>query len=78
MATGNGNIPAAPSSKMPFDRAVYLKVLPLVYAAIAGVFAAMMGFGYELTSADIPGSLLSGAVIAYLVQFVLKSSKNDQ
>lgn len=78
MATSNGNIPAAPTSKMPFDRAVYLKVLPLVYAAIAGVFAAMMGFGYELTSADIPGSLLSGAVIAYLVQFVLKSSKNDQ
>ena len=60
---------------LPFDKAVYFKVLPLVYLAFALLFAtASLVFGYEMTSADLPGSLLSGGVIAYLIQFVLISS----
>ncbi len=75
MGNAGGNMPA-PSSKLPFDKALYLKVLPLVYLAFALVFASMMAFGYQLTAADIPGSLLAGGVIAYLVQFVMKSKSS--
>ncbi len=66
----------APSSKLPFDKALYLKVLPLVYLAFALVFTILSAFGYNLTNADIPGSLLAGGIIAYLVQFVMKSKSN--
>ena len=76
MENVGGNM-AAPSSKLPFDKALYLKVLPLVYLAFAVVFAILMAFGYKLTSADIPGSLLAGGIIAYLVQFVLKSKSSQ-
>ncbi|MCB0530985.1 MAG: hypothetical protein H6574_15020 [Lewinellaceae bacterium] len=73
----NGRTMAAPSSMLPFDKVLYFKVLPFVYLTISVVFAIMMAFGYELTKADIPGSLLAGGLIAYLVQFVMKS-KNSQ
>ena len=63
----------APRTKLPFDLALFLKVLPLVYLAFAVVFGVALTFGYELTNADIPCSLLAGGVIAYLVQFVMKS-----
>lgn len=76
MGNAGGNM-AAPSSKLPFDKALYLKVLPIVYLALASIFATMMAFGYQLTNADIPGSLLAGGVIAYLVQFVLKSKSSQ-
>lgn len=75
MGNAGGNM-AAPSSKLPFDKALYLKVLPLVYLAFAVVFATMISFGYHLTSADIPGSLLAGGLVAYLVQFVIKSQSS--
>lgn len=77
LATQNagGSMPATSGSKLPFDSTLYLKVLPIVYLSFAVIFAAAALFGYELTSADIPGSLLSGAVIAYLVHFVMKSTK---
>ena len=63
--------------RFPLDKALFFKVLPMVYLGFATVFAtAVMLFGYEMTSADVPGSLLAGGLIAYLVQFVMKS-KND-
>lgn len=62
--------------KLPFDRARFMQVLPIVYLGAAVVFGtAIAFFGYELTNADIPGSLLSGLVVAYLIQFVLGSKK---
>ena len=76
MGNGGGNM-AAPSSKLPFDKTLYFKVLPFVYLAFALVFATLTVFGYQLTNADIPGSLLAGALIAYLVQFVLKSKSSQ-
>ncbi|MEZ4962147.1 MAG: IPTL-CTERM sorting domain-containing protein [Saprospiraceae bacterium] len=64
---------------LPFNKTLYFKVLPLVYLGFALVFAiATKVFGYEITNADIPGSLLSGAVIAYLFQFVLVTSNSKK
>ena len=76
MGTAGGNM-AAPSPSLPFDKALFLKVLPTVYLAFAVVFATLTLFGYELTNADIPGSLLAGGLIAYLVQFVMKSKSSQ-
>jgi hypothetical protein len=57
--------------KLPFNTKGFFTVLPWVYAAIAGFFALVIfAFGYELTSADVPGSLLAGAIVAYLIHFV--------
>ena len=59
------------SWSLPFDRASYFRILPLVYLGIALVFTlAILWFGYEMTAADVPGSLLAGGVIAYLIHFV--------
>lgn len=62
--------------KLPFDKTRFMQVLPMVYLGIAVAFGAVIAlFGYELTNADIPGSLLSGLVVAYLIQFVFGSKK---
>ena len=73
IGSANHGMATAPRTKLPFDLALFLKVLPLVYLAFAVVFGVATAFGYELTNADIPCSLLAGGVIAYLVQFVMKS-----
>ncbi len=71
MATGNAGNLAAPSGRLPFDKNSYLRVLPKTYLAIASLFAAALALGYSPEWADIPGALLTGAVAAYLVHFVL-------
>ncbi|MBK9337386.1 MAG: hypothetical protein IPM98_12730 [Lewinellaceae bacterium] len=76
MGNAGGNM-ALPSSKLPFDKALYFKVLPVVYLVFLVVFATLMAFGYNLTNADIPGSLFAGGLIAYLVQFVMKSTSDQ-
>ena len=70
---------ASQRSKFPFNQALYFKLLPYVYLAIAAIFVAAIVFtGYELTSADIPGSIIAGGILAYLVHFVLLTSKRDE
>lgn len=76
MENVGGNM-TAPSALFPFDKGLFLKVLPRVYLAFAFLFATMMALGYELTNADIPGSVLAGGLIAYLVQFVMKSKSSQ-
>ncbi len=74
--TASASASASASSRRKFDKATFFKVLPYVYLGFVVIFATAISlFGYELTNADIPGSLLSGLVIAYLVQFVMKSTK---
>lgn len=64
--------------RLPFNRAIYFSVLPIVYLTITLVFAiAILVFGYELTSADVPGSIFAGAIIAYLVHFVKASGTEE-
>lgn len=75
---GTQSFSARTKWSLPFDKATFFKVLPFVYLGFFMVFAiAMTLFAYELTNADIPGSLLSGMVIAYLIQFVKKSTKEN-
>ena len=64
--------------RWPFDRSVYFRILPIVYLLIGLVFTvAILLFGYELTNADIPGSLIAGAIITYLAHFVKLSSDKE-
>ncbi|MBK7410139.1 MAG: IPTL-CTERM sorting domain-containing protein [Saprospirales bacterium] len=77
MGGSGGKVSGSTSSwKLPFDRTSYFRILPIVYLGIAVVFTlAVVLFGYEMTSADVPGSLLAGPIIAYLVHFVKGSNK---
>ena len=75
MSSTTGEMAATNRWQLPFDKGLFFKVLPYVYLGFVAIFAsAILLFGYELTNADVPGSLLSGLVIAYLIQFVMKSS----
>ena len=59
------------NKKIPFDKHSYFRILPLVWAGLAAVFAiAVFGFGYEMTDADVPGGLIAGAAGAYLIHVV--------
>lgn len=53
---------------LPFDKAFFPKALLFIGLAVVAVFAvAIAFFGYEMTSADLPGSLLAAPLLAYLV-----------
>ena len=55
----------------PFDKAAFGKMLVLVMLGLAVVFSlAVSAFGYEMTDADVPGSLVAGPVLAYLLHLV--------
>lgn len=69
-----GQANAATRWKLPFEKTLFFNALPVVYLGFALIFSVAIAFGYELTNADIPGSLLAGGIIAYLVQFVMKST----
>ncbi|MCB0522817.1 MAG: IPTL-CTERM sorting domain-containing protein [Saprospiraceae bacterium] len=71
---GAGNV--SMGSGIPFDKSSYGKMLAAVMASVAVVFAvAVAAFGYEMTSADVPGSLLAGPVLAYLLHLLVPSRK---
>ncbi len=72
---GFGNV-TSQSSGIPFDKASFAKMLVYVMIGLAAAFAvAVSAFGYEMTAADVPGSLLAGPALAYLLHLVL--SKKD-
>lgn len=74
-----GNFSADTRQSIPFDKALFYKVLPMVYLGIVVAFSSAIAlFGYEMTTADIPGSLISGLVVTYLVHYVLGSSKPNK
>jgi hypothetical protein len=78
MAMANSDLSATghTGSRFPFDAKLFFKALPWVYMAITAIFAvSIFLFGYELTSADLPGSLFAGAIIAYLAHYVMHFSK---
>ncbi len=59
---------------LPFDRAVFTKALMAVGLTTVVLFGvAIAFFGYELTNADVPGSLLAIPMVAYLVTLLRKS-----
>lgn len=76
---GMGNASAASfSNGLPFDKTSFGKILTYVMIGLAATFAvAIAAFGYEMTDADVPGSLLSGPALAYLIHLIVMSSKKE-
>ncbi len=72
-----GNV-SAQSGGIPFDKAVFGKMLTYVVLGLAATFAiAVSIFGYEITTADVPGSLIAGPVLAYLLHLLLPIKNNN-
>ena len=60
------------NKSIPFDKKSYFRILPLVWIGLAAFFAvSVYFFGYELTDADVPGSIIAGAVGTYLIHVVI-------
>ncbi len=73
---GMGNVSV--SSGIPFNRAAYGKLLAVVMAGLAASFAvAVFAFGYEMTAADVPGSLIAGPIFAYLLHLLAPAKKEQ-
>ncbi|HMQ63330.1 MAG TPA: IPTL-CTERM sorting domain-containing protein [Flavilitoribacter sp.] len=78
MAQSNSSAPFDGRMRLPFDRGLYFRVLPVVYLAIGAIFTlAILTIGYQPTAADLPGSILAGAVVAYLAHFAMMNSRSE-
>lgn len=54
--------------KLPFVGRIFWKILPAVFAlAFLVFFVAIRFFEYELTNADVGGSIISGVLLSYLL-----------
>lgn len=61
---------------LPFDRAFFPKALLFAGLALVAVFAvAVTFFGYEMTSADVPGSLVALPLLAYLATLLREEQR---
>ncbi|MEZ4955353.1 MAG: hypothetical protein R2825_17465 [Saprospiraceae bacterium] len=70
---GQGTSTASNNRSLPFNKAAFGKMLIVVMLGLAAVFAVAVGFfGYEMTTADVPGSLLAGPLLAYLLHLLVK------
>ena len=57
---------------LPFHKATFTKALVLIVATMVTLFAvAISGFGYEMTSADLPGALIASPIAAYLLHLLV-------
>lgn len=66
-AGGNSFSIFSPKS-LPFDMKGFARMLTFTLAIMIGLFAvAMIGFGYELTGADVPGTLIAAPIAAYVL-----------
>jgi hypothetical protein len=76
MANGETSVGGSSQRLLPFDAKSFFKILPLVYVAIVAIFAlCVFAFGYEMTTADLPGSLLAGAIVTYLIHYIKAFSR---
>lgn len=66
-ASVSGNASLNPR-QVPFNRGLFMRLLAGVLMAAFVLFgAAIAMFGYELTSADVPGTLVCAPILAYLM-----------
>lgn len=62
---------------LPFEKSSFSKALLGTGIATVAIFAiAMVFFGYEMTNADVPGSLLAIPIVAYVVMMLRDERKN--
>lgn len=53
---------------LPFELHSFVKILAMVLGSVIAIFAvAMLAFGYELTGADVPGTLIASPIAAYVL-----------
>jgi hypothetical protein len=72
---GQGTSTASNNRSLPFNKAAFGKMLIVVMLGLAAVFAVAVGFfGYEMTTADVPGSLLAGPMLAYLLHLLVHNN----
>ena len=70
---GQGSSSASNNRSLPFNKAAFGKMLVAVMLGLAATFAvAIAFFGYEMTTADVPGSLVTGPLLAYLLHLLVK------
>ena len=73
---GMGEVSMSQSSGIPFDKSSFGKMLASVMIGLVAVFAvAVLVFGYEMTNADVPGSLIAGPIAAYLLHLLFGKKK---
>lgn len=73
---GMMDVSVSPNSSIPFERVSYGKMLGIVMLGLVTVFSiAVLLFGYEMTSADVPGSLIAGPIAAYLLHLIIGIKK---
>jgi hypothetical protein len=60
---------------LPFDKAIFTKAMLIVGIGLVVIFSVAVYFGYELTNADIPGSLVSLPLLSYLVMLLTSDEK---
>ena len=64
-------------AKLPYDRGVFWKVFITVMVLLVLTFVILFHFtSYELTSADTYGSLISAAILSYLLHLWLLPAEN--
>lgn len=57
--------------KQSFDKVLFAKMLVIVLLGLVAVFSlSIMAFGYELTAADVPGSLMAAPIAAFVLMMV--------
>ena len=72
-AGGNAQLSMNTGSALPFNKKSYFQILPMVWLSLTAIFVvSVIGFGYEMTGADVPGALMAGAVGAYLIHLIKK------
>ena len=63
----------------PFEKGLYQKALAFTMVGLAAIFTvAIAFFGYEMTNADVPGSLIAGPVFAYLVHLMILFNQEEE
>ena len=68
---GAGNQSVSAGSTIPFDQTTFAQMLLGVLVTLALVFVlSVWGFGYEMTQADLPGSLIAAPIAAYLLHLI--------
>jgi hypothetical protein len=76
MMAGGSNAKFSLRSSLPFNVGLYLQAMLMSMAFFITLFVIAMGaFNYQLTVADIPGSILATPILAYLVMLFLGEKK---
>ncbi|MGB1204219.1 MAG: hypothetical protein ACPG5B_01165 [Chitinophagales bacterium] len=63
-------------SELPFNKALYAKLLVGILLGFVALFSlATQAFGYEMTTADLPGSIIFSAIFAYFASLFFVEKK---